>query len=221
MFEIYEQSKSSIQSRERKRVLVLAPHTDDGELGCGGSIVRFIEEGKEIFYVAFASVGRDIEGDENVLKRECERATTTLGIPKSNLILLDYPIREFLSYRQKILDEMINFLKLIKPDIVLLPSIHDTHQDHQVIAQEGFRAFKKITCLGYELPWNNLTFTTQCFVKLEERHIQKKIEAISYYESQRNREYVSPEFIKSLARTRGVQIGVKYAEVFEIVRWVL
>jgi LmbE family N-acetylglucosaminyl deacetylase len=203
-----------------KRVLVLAPHTDDGELGCGGSIARFIEEGKEVFYIAFASVPKDIE-DKDVLKKECEKATTILSIPKSNLILLEYPIREFLSYRQEILDGMIDFLKQISPDLVLLPSTFDTHQDHQVVAQEGFRAFKKVTCLGYELPWNNLTFTTQCFVKLEERHIKKKIEAVSCYESQRDRDYVSEEFIRSLARARGIQIGTTYAEAFEVIRWVI
>jgi LmbE family N-acetylglucosaminyl deacetylase len=203
-----------------KKVLILAPHTDDGELGCGGSIARFIEEGKEVFYIAFASVPKDTE-DKDVLKKECEKATTILGISKSNLILLEYPIREFLSYRQEILDDMINFLKQIKPDLVLLPSTFDTHQDHQVIAQEGFRAFKKVTCLGYELPWNNLTFTTQCFVKLEERHLRKKIEAINCYESQRDRDYVSEEFIRSLARARGIQIGTTYAEAFEVIRWVI
>jgi hypothetical protein len=58
-----------------------------------------------------------------------------------------------------------------------MPSLHDIHQDHLCIGVEGVRAFKQISILGYELPWNNLTFNTQLFVFLDEKHIDKKIEA--------------------------------------------
>ncbi len=54
-----------------------------------------------------------------------------------------------------------------------MPSLHDIHQDHATIAQEGLRAFKNSTILGYELIWNNLTFNTTSFVKLEKNHIER------------------------------------------------
>ena len=111
--------------------------------------------------------------------------------------------------------------KLYDPDIVFLPSINDTHQDHQTIAQEGFRAFKRITMLGYEVPWNNLDFRTSCFLGLSEVDLNKKIHAVGMYESQKHRGYASAEFIRSLALTRGVQIGRPYTETFEVVRWVI
>jgi len=75
--------------------------------------------------------------------------------------------------------------------------------------------------LGYEIPWNNITFHTQSFIKLEERHIIKKIEALKAYKSQQGRFYANEEFIRSLAITRGTQISVKYAEAFEVIRWVM
>ena len=103
-------------------------------------------------------------------------------------------------------------------DLIFIPSLNDIHQDHAVVANEGLRAFKGITVLSYELPWNNFDFKTTCFVKLDERHIQKKIEALSSYDSQNFRDYLSSDFIRSLARTRGVQISTKYAECFEVVR---
>jgi hypothetical protein len=95
------------------------------------------------------------------------------------------------------------------------------HQDHYTIAQEGFRAFKFSSLLSYELPWNNLSFNTACFMKLEEKHMLKKIEAVNQYKSQAHRPYANEEFIRSLARTRGVQINTHYAECFEVIRWIL
>jgi LmbE family N-acetylglucosaminyl deacetylase len=101
-----------------------------------------------------------------------------------------------------------------------MPSLHDIHQDHSTVATEGLRAFKDKTILGYELIWNNLMFNTTCFVPLNGRHVHKKVEALRAYQSQSGKAYTSEEFIFSLARTRGVQIGVQYAECFETIRWV-
>lgn len=61
---------------------------------------------------------------------------------------------------------------------MFIPSLHDIHQDHTTIAQEGVRAFKNTTILGYELIWNNLTFNTQCFITLGEKDVQRKILAL-------------------------------------------
>jgi N-acetylglucosamine malate deacetylase 1 len=109
----------------------------------------------------------------------------------------------------------------LNPDLVLMPSLNDIHQDHATIAQEGLRAFKGSTILGYELIWNNLTFNTTAFIDLNEEQIQKKCDSLKEYKSQASRDYMSEDFIFSLAKTRGVQIGVKYAESFEVVRLVL
>jgi N-acetylglucosamine malate deacetylase 1 len=208
---------------QHKRVLILAPHTDDGEFGCGGTVAKFLEEGAEVFYVAFSSAEKSVPSHlpKDILKQEVKEAVKTLGIPLKNLILLDYEVRDFPKFRQEILEDMFQLNKKIKPDIILLPSIHDTHQDHGVIAEEGFRVFKRSTMLGYEVPWNNLSFDTTCFVHLEQRHIARKIKALKCYKSQNQRNYASAEFIRGLAFTRGVQIGTKYAETFEVIRWVM
>ena len=84
---------------------------------------------------------------------------------------------------------MIQLGKQFTPDIVFLPSFNDTHQDHNTIAHEGFRAFKKTTMLAYEVPWNNLQFRTNCFVVLEEEHLQLKMKALNKYKSQKHRDY--------------------------------
>ena len=96
--------------------------------------------------------------------------------------------------------------------------MNDIHQDHTTIAHEGLRAFKNTTLLGYELIWNNLTFNTQCFIKLDKTHIDSKVNSLKEYKSQGFRDYLSEEFIYSLAKARGVQVGCEYAEAFEVVR---
>lgn len=201
--------------------MVLSPHTDDGEFGAGGTIVRFIEEEKEVYYVAFSSceVSVPIDFPKNILKSECKKATKVLGIKPENLIMLDYSVRSFPLHRQEILDDMIKLRNRIKPDLVLVPSSNDTHQDHQVINKETIRAFKKSSSIwGYEHPWNNLTFTTDIFFKLEEKHIENKIEALKAYESQDFRTYFDEKYIRALAYTRGTQVDFTYAETFELLR---
>ena len=206
-----------------KRALVLAPHTDDGEFGCGGTIAKMIEEGTEVFLVAFSSCEKSVpEGyKNNVLVDELKNATAVLGIPKENVILLNYEVRIFPELRQEILQDIIDLRIKLNPDIVFMPSLDDIHQDHLTIAQEGLRAFKFCTILTYEMPWNNLAFSTSSFVKLDERHIQKKIDTLKEYHSQSHRPYSNEEFIRSLARTRGVQINTKYAETFNVLRWII
>lgn len=205
------------------RILILAPHTDDGEFGCGGSMSKWVDEGKEVYYVAFSSARKSVPPGmpKDILEKEVKEATQVLGVPPDNLILFNYPVREFPTYRQKILEDMVRLENELKPELVLLPSTNDTHQDHQTISQEGFRAFKKISIVGYEMPYNNLSFSTNLFVVLEEKQVSKKIEALKCYKSQATKTYATPDFIMSLARVRGTQIGVKYAEAFEVIRWVI
>ena len=206
-----------------KNVYVLSPHTDDGELGAGGLITRLIESGANVFYFAFSTAEKSVpkEFEKNVLKKEVINATAKLGIKKENVIIYNYEVRKLNYARQEILEDLIKHRNELKPDLVLMPSLGDIHQDHSTIAQEGLRAFKNTTILGYELIWNNLTFNTTSFVTLEKKHVQSKCNALKEYKSQGKRNYMSEEFIYSLARTRGVQIGSEYAESFEVIRWVI
>ncbi|MGB8490973.1 MAG: PIG-L family deacetylase [Bacteroidales bacterium] len=204
-------------------VLVLAPHTDDGELGAGGTISYLLGQKANIYYAAFSTAKDSVPQGmpKDILKTEVREATHQLGIEEKNLIIFDYQVRKLNYYRQEILEDLIRLRNNILFDLVLMPCLNDIHQDHLTISQEGLRAFKTTSILGYELIWNNLTFNTTCFVRLEEHHLESKINALKCYRSQKGRDYVKPEFIKSLAMTRGVQIGTKYAEAFEVIRWII
>lgn len=206
-----------------KKVLVLAPHTDDGEFGCGGTIAKFIESGIDVYMAAFSACEQSVlpQFPPDILITEVKAASKVLGIKEENLILFDYDVRTFNFHRQEILDDLIKLRTTLQPELVLMPSVNDIHQDHNTIAVEGLRAFKFCSILAYEMPWNNFSFTTSSFVHLEEKHILKKVQALEKYESQEHRTYANEEFIRSLARTRGVQIGARYAETFDVVRWII
>ena len=203
-----------------KKALVLAPHTDDGEFGCGGTIAKLISKGIEVHYVAFSACEQSVlpQFPSDILITEVAEATKTLGIKKENLHLLKYDVRTFNNNRQAILDDIIKFKKKINPELVFIPSLNDIHQDHATIANEAVRAFKFINILSYEMPWNNFSFSTTSFFILDEEHINIKIEALKKYKSQEHRSYANEEFIRSLASVRGLQIGKRYAEVFEVIR---
>jgi LmbE family N-acetylglucosaminyl deacetylase len=201
-------------------ILILAPHTDDGELGLGSSINKFIRNGKDVTYVAFSTAEQSVaEGfPRDSLKIEVKNATLKLGIKPENLIIFDYEVRKLSYVRQEILVQLIKLRNSKRFDIVFVPSLHDIHQDHQTVAQEGVRAFKNVTMLGYELIWNNLTFNAECFIQVSADDMNKKFQALQEYKSQRLRNYLSKDFVFSLARARGVQVGCEYAEAFEVIR---
>lgn len=206
-----------------KNILVLAPHTDDGEFGCGASISRFIEEGKNIYYVAFSTAKESVPKGmpKNILEIEVKEATKRLGIKPENLIIYGFTVRKLNYVRQDILEELVRLKNDLEPSLVFLPSPHDLHQDHYTVSTEGMRAFKQTSMLGYELPWNNITFNSQSFIKIDQRHLDKKIHALDAYESQKSKIYATADYINSLAKTRGVQINSEYAEAFEVLRWII
>src|ERR1044072_7434177 len=148
-----------------RRALVLAPDTDDGEFGCGGTMARLVEEGAEVHYIAFSIATRSLpEGfPPDTLRHVVAAATGELGIAAEHLTVHDFDVRTFPDHRQEILELLIEIWNDWTPDCVFMPSLHDVHQDHQTIAQEGLRAFKRTTVLGYEIPWNNFDFAHQAY----------------------------------------------------------
>ena len=91
-------------------MLVLAPHTDDGEFGCGGTMARLVEAGAEVRYVAFSiatQVAARRASRPTRSPREVREATAELGIPEANLTVHDFEVRTFPEHRQDILELLI------------------------------------------------------------------------------------------------------------------
>jgi len=210
---------------ERRKILVLSPHTDDAELGCGGAISKFIEDKHDIYWVVFStaedSLPRGLPKD--TLSREFIEVTKALRLKDNQYEILNYRVRYLHEKRQEILEKIVQVRNSFQPTLVIGPSLNDLHQDHIIVANEMVRAFKSsATIISYELPWNHLTFNTQLLIRLKRKHLVKKYQILSKYKSQflKNRNYFSEEYIFGIAATRGVQASCDYAEAFEIIRWI-
>jgi LmbE family N-acetylglucosaminyl deacetylase len=206
-----------------KRILLLSSHTDDCELGAGGFIAKLVENGNTVRMVIFSIAEISVPNGypKDVLLSEAMLSAETLGIGREDVIIHRFPARIFNENRQGILEILVEENKNFNPHIVLLPTTADIHQDHQVITNEGIRAFKNTSILGYEQIWNNLSSNLRFYVMLQEWHLQKKIDCLKCYQSQQHRRYMNEEFVRSLAISRGVQVNTEYAEAFEVIRWII
>lgn len=203
------------------RALFIAPHTDDVELGCGATLARCVEECETVDVVVFSTAIESLpEGSApDRLRTEFLRAMEEYAIPAERVHVFDFQVRRLNYSRQEVLEELVRLRTALDPTIVFTPSGGDVHQDHQVVHNESLRSFKAVTMLGYELPWNNFHFENRVFVRVDERHLDTKLRALQAYKSQieKNRGYFDAEFIKGLARVRGIQQGVLYSEAFELI----
>lgn len=199
-----------------ERVLVLSPHTDDAELGAGGTISRLIEEGSRVNYVAFSA-------PHEALRGECARALKMLRSKNNgaSLSILKFERRKFHENRQEILQWLYDFNEENGPDLVLTPSRADAHQDHRTITNEVIRCFKKSSIFGYILRWNCVMIKEDVTVQLEDRHVRAKIAALGQYLSQSSRPYFDPEYQRFEAYVRGLGCPSHFAEAFEMIRLVI
>lgn len=211
-------------SSKIEKVVIASPHTDDGEISAGGTISKLIDQGIDVHYFGFSSCEKSIPVcyPNDILKVECISALGELGVDKKNIVLYNFEVREFGKVRQDILEQLVTIARDVQPDLVICPSSFDTHQDHVVIHDECLRAFKKISCIwGMEHPWNNISFRTDIFIRLSQIDMDRKIRSLSMYSSQSHRDYFHERYIMACAFTRGMNIGVEFAEVFENIRTIL
>jgi N-acetylglucosamine malate deacetylase 1 len=206
------------------KILLLSPHTDDVELGCGGSVARFSEEGNELRWMVFSTAedSLPIGAPKDTLLLEYKRVLETYGIGEDQSMIFNFKVRGLHQYRQEVLEHLVEVRNQFHPDLVIGPSLNDYHQDHQVVANEMIRAFKtSSSIISYELPWNHVKFDTQLFVRLNRKHIEKKWKVLQNYRSQvaKGRDYFSEDFVFGMAKMRGVQCTAEYAEAFEVTRW--
>lgn len=140
-----------------KRLLAVGAHTDDIELGCGGTIAKALREGWGVYYLIFCIARESVPRGfpEDALRHEALNAAGDMGVDPQRVEILDLPVRHFASRRQAVLEHLIS-KRDQRFDAVLCPGPCDVHQDHATVYSECTRAFKGVRLmLGHELPWNN------------------------------------------------------------------
>ena len=194
-----------------KKILALAPHTDDIELGCGATLHKYRND-YQIDALAISNAQPLATGDP------VQEFYNAMKLINANALFWDFKPRTISNHRQELLDKLWKLQQDNKYDIVFCPSSYDIHQDHQTVHQEAFRVFKHCTILGYEMPWNNRTFRTVVFVSLSKEDVEVKVKMLDCYKTQLERAFMCKEYVMDIARTRGLQVGKKYVESFEAIR---
>jgi LmbE family N-acetylglucosaminyl deacetylase len=205
------------KSSKKKNVIVFGAHPDDFEVGCSGTILKYL---KDINLKIYVMSDRYEDGKIRNLK-EKDKSFKILGLTKIPCKVYDIPTRIFHDHRSKIRNILYDIATKTDVDVVFTPPIHDIHQDHIVLADEVLRLFREKTVFGYEVIRSGYDFMPNLHVKLSKKIVDLKIEASQSYKSQWSTTksggyYFSKDVMKGLMRARGAQFGLEYAEAFEI-----
>jgi len=218
----------------KKNVLIISPHADDEIIGCGGVISKYTKIGIGVNVLILTNANKGApekysKNDIQEIREESKFANKLIGTKKlffenlPGLILNQYPMYK--------ISELINkYISIIKPEIVFIPSPNDLHLDHKTIfnaSKVSLRFNKKSSIkkiLSYEVlsetEWNEHenSFNPNYFVQLNESDVNNKVKSFLKYKSQVKKfpHPRSKEAIINLAKVRGSQVFMKYAEAFKV-----
>ena len=130
----------------------------------------------------------------------------------------DFDVRTFPEHRQEILELLIAIWEEWRPDVVFQPSLHDIHQDHQMIAAEGPARLQADDDPRLRDPLEQLRLRLPVVLGARAAPHRAEGAALAKYASQQHRRYADPEYIWNVARTHGINVNREYAEVFQVYR---
>jgi LmbE family N-acetylglucosaminyl deacetylase len=208
------------------KVLAIAGHADDIELGAGGSILKHTSNGDEvtlllITHSEYCDYNGNLIRSRATAAEEAQAAANIMGI--KNTICLGYETKEVL-YTVELIEDLNRIIDDLSPDIVYTHWDGDANQDHSAIAQATVIAARNIPrILMYRSNWNPTIkdFKGNFIIDISD-HMDNKIQAIKAHKSEvlkRGPNWV--EYFTNLNRNTGIENKVSYAEDFEVVRWVI
>mgnify|MGYP006094216263 FL=1 len=222
-----------------EKLLVIAPHSDDEVLGCGGLISKVKKSGGKVFVLIF-NLGfekDDTSESQEKRKNEVKNAMDVLGVddydlvnsePNNNRNLDSKPLHDLI----EVIESTSNVsLEKISPTIVAIPTIFSHHQDHVHVHHACIAALRPISTpvssivLSYEAPehsrWSaSGIFEPNFFVEID-NEIENKIQAFLKYESQVKPGGRDADSIKNQAKYRGQEVGKNLCEAYYAHRFIL
>jgi LmbE family N-acetylglucosaminyl deacetylase len=209
---------------ENMHVLAIGAHVDDIEIGCAGMLHSMLKKGNiSQLSVVYFSPPDNVVGDKR-FGEEYKRAMESWGFEWGNknfgMYFKHTPVRQFTGHRNDIRQYLWDTFLGYPPNLVLVPSTREFHQDHVVVTEEASRVFRKCTLLGYEMPMISLAVEGVMYYPLEQADLDAKEMAIAHYTSQKHRASMRVGIMTGLAMIRGNQIGRDYAEAYEVIRWI-
>jgi LmbE family N-acetylglucosaminyl deacetylase len=198
-----------------KRVLFIGAHPDDIEIGCG-ALISHISGKTEIKCVTLSDNQKNPALPKVV--DEHYRSMEILGVKKENITVGQFVTRRFPEARQEILEFMIKLNKEFHPEIVFVHTKADIHQDHATVTEEGLRAFRGTTVLGFDVIRSSYGFFPNFLVEVTENDVDKKIAALAEYHTYDSKYYFDPDVTRATLIRFGALAERKFAEGFDILR---
>jgi LmbE family N-acetylglucosaminyl deacetylase len=198
-----------------KKVLFLGAHPDDIELGCG-ALLSNIAEKAEVRCVTLS----DNKSNPALagLVEEHYASMAILGIGKDSVVVEKFETRNFPRDRQQILEFLYKLNEKFQPELVFVHTRADIHQDHQVVTDEALRAFRGVSVLGFDVLRSSYGFFPHFLVDVDEQDVERKLNALSAYETYGQRYYFDPEVVRAALVRHGALAERPYAEGFDILR---
>lgn len=207
-------TRFQVPADKKLSLLLLGAHCDDIEIGCGGTLLKLLDEYEisEIKWIIFTS-------DETRKKEAFNSAKQFLeSIDAADVLIMDYKDGYLPSLWSEIKDEFEKIKESYDPDIIFTHYRNDLHQDHRTINELTWNTFRNHLILEYEISkYDGDLGNPNCFVSLTENQIERKKQIImDSFESQLGKHWLDETLLKSMMRIRGVECAseTNYAEAF-------
>ena len=196
-----------------QRVLAVAAHPDDNEIGCGASLSRFLREGAEVYVVSACDCG-DIATGAPLSEWEAAMAVFS----PTRFANLGMRNRHLGEQGDELRSKLAAIEREFRPDLVFTHSNHDLHQDHAACRLDVERVFRDRTLLGFVSHRSSRHFDPSVWLRVEPEDVARQIESLRQYRSQLTKDYFVPAELEAAARLRGREVNVPLAEAFETIR---
>lgn len=201
---------------EQLNILCLGAHSDDIEIGVGGTILSLIEADLELQVHWCVGSATGLRADE----AEASAAAFLEGASDYHVEFGNFTDGYFPAQSQSIKHWLGDLRSRITPDLVFTHSRDDAHQDHREICELTWNLFRNHLILEYEIPkWDGDLTRPNTYVPLAKETLQRKISLLlAHFGSQRNKDWFDPETFRALARLRGMECRApeRYAEAFHL-----
>ncbi|HEX4684554.1 MAG TPA: PIG-L deacetylase family protein [Gemmatimonadaceae bacterium] len=206
--------KVLVPSDEPLRVLFLGAHSDDIEIGCGGTVLELLHArpDAEVRWVVFSAPGvRAAEARRSAKRFIGNRAATAVE-------LHEFRDGFFPSLLAPIKEAFEGIARSFSPSVVFTHHREDRHQDHRVVSDLAWNTFRRAAILEYEIPkWDGGLGMPNCYVALSPTVARRKVKFLmDGFASQRSKDWFDEETFRGMARLRGVECRSEsgYAEAF-------
>jgi LmbE family N-acetylglucosaminyl deacetylase len=202
-------------------LLCLGAHCDDIEIGCGGTLLRLLQDhpGSTVHWVALASTP-EREGEARAAAGELLE-----GAGRAEVTIKAFRDGYFPAEGVAIKDFFEQTKRAVRPDVILTHHRHDRHQDHRFVAELTWNTFRDHLIAEYEIPkYEGDLGTPNVYVPLTAAAARRKIDVIlRSFKSQASRAWFRAETFEAVMRLRGIECNAPegLAEGFHVAKLVL